>query len=498
MGAGASKAAVRGQRKRPEAQLLGVEPSSPSKPSRKPRPHAAASSPSGDASRKLVLPEDFPGPLPPPLEGPLDRLPIAALRCFVEEGGMRHDDILEREGLVARARLIGPLDALRVRSLRRLLEVITGHAHADCLEKHELCERLRVAIADAAKGAGTHGRSRLGPFSTPTSAGGEAAAGDASSPFSSPQAVTTAGRWAGLPPAKAPSPSERPEEPVAQPTRRRMVPPSASSSPGMDEADAALEAAVAVREADRVMLEADEAAAKAEWKAARAAEDRARRRVAEEAAAANAALRAAERSLARLQRERHEAASSSADGGGATGGGNMSGCLATSSVTEVEQVAAEVAAVLHAEAAVLAATRQQHLLEARLAMEGERREMEAGQRRALEQELSEARAAAREAQARQREEVVETEIALLNAQTQVAQLTAELARARSLVQTAQEAAAGEERLSATAAANRNPVSRGGEASSIFSGSRPATGSDNLKLSPEEEELYRDIDALEQD
>ena len=45
------------------------------------------------------------------------------------------------------------------------------------------------------------------------------------------------------------------------------------------------------------------------------------------------------------------------------------------------------------------------------------------------------------------------------------------------------------------------VSFGGEgrmAPALVSGSRPATGSDNLKLSPEEEELYRDIDALEQD
>ena len=71
-----------------------------------------------------------------------------------------------------------------------------------------------------------------------------------------------------------------------------------------------------------------------------------------------------------------------------------------------------------------------HMLEARLAVEKERREAALAEKALLEQELVAARAAAQDERARSGEAAVENEMALADAQQQIAELTAELHRAR--------------------------------------------------------------------
>jgi hypothetical protein len=133
MGSGTSKPQ---QQRQQQSSLHAVAPSTPAG---KVRPNTATTATgSGGADKPL-------------LEEPVERLSIGELRAFCAEAGLHCDDLNEKRDLAQRARKIGPLELLKPNALRRLLEV-TGRNHAHCLEKSELVDSLRAAIAAGGRG----------------------------------------------------------------------------------------------------------------------------------------------------------------------------------------------------------------------------------------------------------------------------------------------------------------------------------------------------------
>ena len=139
MGGGTSK-----QQQERQTPLKGVAPGS--------TPRNARQSPATPATNTAPSPAS-PGLRAdlPLLDEPLDRLSVGELQVFIAEAGLDSSDLREKSELVERARCIGPLEYLKPNSLRRLLEA-TGQNHAHCLEKGELVDLLRDAIAAGGRG----------------------------------------------------------------------------------------------------------------------------------------------------------------------------------------------------------------------------------------------------------------------------------------------------------------------------------------------------------
>lgn len=367
MGGGTSK-----QQQERQTPLKGVAPGS--------TPRNARQSPATPATNTAPSPAS-PGLRAdlPLLDEPLDRLSVGELQVFIAEAGLDSSDLREKSELVERARCIGPLEYLKPNSLRRLLEA-TGQNHAHCLEKGELVDLLRDAIA-----AGGRGNIALDAH--------QEEAWEA-------QRRADAQRRAAACLSQSQSSTTRSQEasafrtPVASGPSRSSCSPSSSYAPY----SSYQEAAAAVRAV--INSPPDESDGRGEAQHVYAAA-----LAAERAAAVAATLPPID-------------------------GDTIPG----------QESATYLAAAQMATAAATAAQQQLHMLEARLQMEAERREVERAEKAELEAQLAEARQAIRLSRQEKSVELSETERELLETQQELARLQAELHRSRHSSTTASKAA----------------------------------------------------------